>query len=56
MNDFPDAPAPALISYPKSKVEDGETSWSLLDTDETLTTARELLDSALLRSNRKLRP
>jgi hypothetical protein len=38
-----------IVGYPKSEPEDGETKWSLHYADETLTTARELLDSALLR-------
>ena len=41
-----------IVGYPKSEIEDGETTWSLHYADETLTTARDLLDSALLSINR----
>ena len=42
-----------IVGYPKDEEgEDGETSWSLYYADETLTTARDLLDSALLRISR----
>ena len=38
-----------VVGYPVQEEEDGETTWSLYFADETLTTSRELLDSALLR-------
>jgi hypothetical protein len=38
-----------IIGYPRQEEEDGETTWALYFADETVTTARELLDSALLR-------
>lgn len=39
-----------IVGYPKAEqVEDGATAWSLYYVDETITTARDLLDSALLR-------
>ena len=42
-----------IVGYPKAEEgEDGQTSWSLYYADETLTTARDLLDSALLRISR----
>jgi len=44
-----------IVGYPQSEVEDGETKWSLHFADETLTTARDLLDSALLRIDRSPR-
>lgn len=43
-----------IVGYPKAKEgEDGEVTWSLYYADETLTTARDLLDSALLRISRE---
>jgi hypothetical protein len=39
-----------IVGYPKAEQdEDGQTTWSLYFVDETITTARDLLDSALLR-------
>lgn len=40
-----------IVGYPKAEQqgEDGQAVWSLYFVDETITTARELLDSALLR-------
>lgn len=39
-----------IVGYPKAeKDENGETAWSLYFVDETITSARDLLDSALLR-------
>ncbi|MEO0476082.1 MAG: hypothetical protein AAF085_08975 [Planctomycetota bacterium] len=39
-----------IVGYPVAeKDEDGETAWSLYFADETITTALDLLDSALLR-------
>ncbi len=39
-----------IVGYPKAEQDAGEaTTWSLFFVDETITTARELLDSALLR-------
>jgi len=39
-----------IVGYPKAEEgDDGETQWSLYFVDETVTTARKLLDSALLR-------
>lgn len=43
-----------IVGYPKAEQdEDGETAWSLYYVDETITTARDLLDSALLRIARE---
>jgi hypothetical protein len=42
-----------IVGYPKAEQEDGETVWSLYFVDETFTTARVLLDSALLRIARE---
>lgn len=38
-----------IVGYPKAEEEGGETVWSLYFVDQTITTARDLLDSALLR-------
>jgi hypothetical protein len=38
-----------IVGYPRQEKENGETTWALYYADETLTTARDLLDSALLR-------
>lgn len=38
-----------VVGYPKAEQEDGEAVWSLYFVDQTLTSARDLLDSALLR-------
>jgi len=39
-----------IVGYPKAEQgEDGQTIWSLYYVDETITTARDLMDSALLR-------
>lgn len=39
-----------IVGYPKAEQgEDGQAVWSLYFVDETITTARDLLDSALLR-------
>lgn len=38
-----------IVGYPKAEQDDKETVWSLYFVDETITTARDLLDSALLR-------
>lgn len=45
-----------IVGYPKPETEEGETTWSLYYADETLTTARDLLDSALLRITRAPSP
>ena len=37
-----------IVGYPKSEIEDDETIWSLFYADETITTAHDLFDSALL--------
>ena len=43
-----------IVGYPKAEQnEDGETAWSLYYVDETITSARDLLDSALLRIARE---
>jgi hypothetical protein len=41
-----------LVGYPKSEIEDDETIWSLFYPDETITTAHDLFDSALLKIER----
>ncbi|MDG1357122.1 MAG: hypothetical protein P8P36_02905 [Akkermansiaceae bacterium] len=43
-----------LVGYPESEMdeEEGELEWSLLYTDETITTAHDLFDSALLHIER----
>lgn len=41
-----------IVGYPQREEEDGQTQWALYFADETLTTARERLDSALLRIQR----
>lgn len=39
-----------IVGYPKAEQdEDGDPAWSLYFVDETITSARDLLDSALLR-------
>ena len=43
-----------IVGYPKAEQdEDGEMAWSLYFVDETITSARDLLDSALLRIARE---
>lgn len=42
-----------IVGYPKIEMNDGKPEWSLHFADETITTARNLLDSALLRIERK---
>ena len=43
-----------IVGYPKAEQDqDGQTAWSLYFVDETITSARELLDSSLLRITRK---
>lgn len=42
-----------IVGYPVAEAKDGETQWSLYYADEKLTTARDLLDSALLRISRR---
>ena len=43
-----------IVGYPQAEEgEDGEMEWSLYYADETMTTARDLLDSALLRIARE---
>ena len=42
-----------IVGYPKSETVEGETRWALHYADETLTTARDLLDSALLSIDRR---
>ena len=42
-----------IVGYPKMELEDGEPEWSLHYADETITTAHDLLDSALLRIERE---
>ena len=37
-----------LVGYPESEMEGDEVEWSLLFPDETITTAHDLFDSALL--------
>ncbi|MFK7788536.1 MAG: DUF4405 domain-containing protein [Phycisphaeraceae bacterium] len=41
-----------IVGYPQREEEDGQPQWSLYYADETMTTARDLLDSALLRITR----
>ena len=38
-----------IVGYPQAEQVEGETRWSLYFVDDTLTDARDLLDSALLR-------
>ena len=46
-----------IVGYPKAEQNaDGQTTWSLYYVDETITTARDLLDSALLRIARPRKP
>lgn len=43
-----------IVGYPRAEQdENGQTTWSLYFVDETITTARDLLDSALLRIDRR---
>lgn len=44
-----------IVGFPKSEIVDGETEWELYYADETITTARDLYDSALLQIDRKSR-
>jgi len=41
-----------IVGFPKDEVVDGETKWSLYYADETITTARDLYDSAMLQIDR----
>lgn len=46
-----------IVGFPvREEDEQGETRWSLYYVDETITSARELLDSALLRISRDRKP
>lgn len=45
-----------IVGYPQPEVEEGQTVWSLFFVDESITTARDLLDSALLRVARDRPP
>jgi hypothetical protein len=45
-----------IVGFPKTEVVDGETKWSLYYADETITTARDLYDSALLQIDRSTKP
>ena len=46
----------SLVGYPKAEQgEDGGTTWSLSYVDETITTAVDLLDSAVLKIARDKR-
>jgi hypothetical protein len=42
-----------IVGYPKMELKDDEPDWSLHFADESITTARDLLDSALLRIERE---
>ncbi len=41
-----------IVGYPKSEQVDGETEWALYFADQTITTAHDLFDSALLQIDR----
>lgn len=45
-----------LVGYPVREEQDGEVEWSLRYADDSITTARDLLDSALLRIERQPPP
>jgi hypothetical protein len=45
-----------IVGFSKSEVVDGETLWELYYADETITTARDLFDSALLHIDRSHKP
>jgi hypothetical protein len=45
-----------IVGFPKLEVVDGEDKWSLYYADETITTARDLYDSALLQIDRTPKP
>lgn len=41
-----------VVGYPKSELDDDELKWSLYFVDETMTTSRDLLDSAMMSISR----
>jgi hypothetical protein len=45
-----------IVGYPKKEIKDEKTEWALYFVDETITTARDLFDSALLSIQRSAPP